>query len=367
MRIAFDHQVVGWQEYGGISRYVFELASNLATRHAQEVAVISPLYVNRYLAHAPSSLNIVGVHVPRLPKITPLYRLANAIMSRPFIAHYRPDIVHETYYSPMRVGPRSAKTVLTVYDMIHEKFSDQFSRLSPTRRFKALAVARADHIICISEQTRRDLVEILGVDPGKTSVVHLGFTMTNRSESTRPAPSARPYLLYVGSRGGYKNFQKLLRAYAASALLRANFDLICFGGGPFTENELNVIRELGLSGGGVRQVAGDDDRLAGYYSAATAFIYPSLYEGFGIPLLEAMSFDCPVVCSGVSSIPEVAGTAGEFFDPYDVESMRNVIERVVGDDALRRRMVADGQERIGHFSWQRCAQETLDIYRGVLA
>ncbi len=117
----------------------------------------------------------------------------------------------------------------------------------------------------------------------------------------------------------------------------------------------------------VHHVSGDDAVLAGYYRMASAFVYPSLYEGFGIPPLEAMSFDCPVVCSGVSSIPEVVGNAGEMFDPYDPDSIRMAIERVVSDDALRQTLIARGKERLKLFSWKRCAQETLDIYRRVLS
>jgi len=106
--------------------------------------------------------------------------------------------------------------------------------------------------------------------------------------------------------------------------------------------------------------------LASYYKAASVFVYPSLYEGFGIPPLEAMSFDCPVVCSNVSSIPEVVGNAGEMFDPYDPDSLRMAIENVVDNDELRQTLIIRGRHRIQFFSWERCAQETLDVYRRVL-
>jgi glycosyltransferase involved in cell wall biosynthesis len=251
--------------------------------------------------------------------------------------------------------------------MIHEKLRDHFSMADPASRKKALAVERADHVICISEQTRQDLIELLGVNPAKTSVVHLGFRLTSQSDSV-PESSAQtcPFLLYVGERRGYKNFNGLLQAYATSLMLRNDFDLICFGGGEFTHREKTLLQQLGLSNGNVRQVSGDDALLAEYYRSASAFIYPSLYEGFGIPPLEAMSFNCPVVCSNVSSIPEVVGNAGEMFDPYDLDSMRMAIERVVSDNVLQQTLIARGQERIKLFSWERCAQETLAIYRSIL-
>jgi glycosyltransferase involved in cell wall biosynthesis len=333
------------------------------------VTVISPVYVNRYLAGAPPELRVMGVSAPRLPKTGRLYRAINSFLVGPMIRHVRPDIVHETHYSSRRMAPKGVKVVLTVYDMIPERFRDDFSMSDSTRRDTALAVARADHVICISEHTRQDVIELLGVDSAKTSVIHLGFTVVRQGESEERADAtARPYLLYLGYRGArYTNSDGLLRAYASSPVLRNDFELIYFGGGGLTNREKNLIQRLGLSLQRVRHVSGDDAKLARYYRSASAFVYPSLYEGFGIPPLEAMSFDCPVACSGVSSIPEVVGDAGEMFDPYDVDSMRMAIERVVGDDALRKCLIARGRERIKQFSWKRCAQETLDVYRRVLS
>lgn len=367
MRIAFDHQIFGQQEYGGISRYAYELAVGLASSCGQDVAVISPLYMNRYLAGAPPVLDVHGVFMPNLPKVGRIYHAVNSLLARPAMRRYRPDIVHETYYSSRRIAPGNAKVVLTVYDMIHERFSDHFLSADPTSREKAMAVASADHVICISEQTRRDLIDLLDVDPAKTSVVHLGFKLTAQPQTEfRIEASSRPFLLYVGSRVAYKNFDGLLRAYASSASLRRDYDLVCFGGGSLTTQEKDLLQNLGISSDCVRQVSGDDALLASYYRAASVFVYPSLYEGFGIPPLEAMSFDCPVVCSNVSSIPEVVGDAGEMFDPHNPASIRMAIEKVVDSSTLRAELIARGQQRIKLFSWERCARETLDVYRRVL-
>jgi len=252
--------------------------------------------------------------------------------------------------------------------MIHERFSDSFSQTDRTSVEKALAVARADHVICISEQTKRDLIEILGVEASKISVVYLGFNLISHDKPvTITVGQSRPFILYVGNREGHKNFERLLIAYATSIKLKNNFDLICFGGGAFSDKEKALMQQLGVSVDRVSQVSGNDALLAGYYRASSAFVYPSLYEGFGIPPLEAMSFDCPVVCSNLSSIPEVVGDAGEMFDPYDPDSIRVAIERVVDDVQLQEVLISRGRERIKLFSWERCAQETLDVYRKVLA
>lgn len=363
MRILFDYQIFYQQQYGGISRYFYEVANHLADIEGQKVEIFAPLYINNYF-HSGSKVRPQGVKLSRGRSVK-----INAIASRLLVRPRRDvDIFHETYYSLSDYCPRSAKKIVTVFDMIHEKLADNFSKNDKDSQKKTLAVARADHIICISEHTRQDLIELLGVDPAKTSVVHLGFALTNRNESVREKlPTARPFLLYVGKREGYKNFEGMLQAYASSSILKNDFDVICFGGGEFTDREKFLVQQLGLSTESVHHVSGDDVILAAYYRAASAFVFPSLYEGFGIPPLEAMSFDCPVICSNVSSIPEVVGNAGEMFDPHDPESIRVAIERVVGDDALRQALIVRGRQRIKLFSWERCAQETLEVYRRALS
>lgn len=368
MRIAFDHQIFGWQEYGGISRYAFELAVGLSDSCRQEVAIMCPLYVNRYLEKLPPGVIVSGRRVPAFVKSGRIYRALNSILAKPGMKRFRPDIVHETYYSTRSSAPIESAVVLTVYDMIHERFPENFSAANPIRREKAAAVARADHVICISEQTRSDLIELLGVPEKKTSVVHLGFALTRKSDQISDNDVAtRPYLLYVGNRGGHKNFEGFLRAYAGSLQLSRNYELVCFGGGGFTSKEFEVIAGLGISKSRVRQISGDDGLLGQYYRHARAFIYPSLYEGFGIPPLEAMNFGCPVVCSNASSIPEVVGDAAQVFDPISIDSMRASIERVVDDEELRSELIRRGTKRLDMFSWRRCAEQTLDVYRMVTA
>jgi len=249
--------------------------------------------------------------------------------------------------------------------MIHEKFASSFPNAHKAARYKALAAERADHVICISESTRRDAIEILGLHPDKTSVIYLGFDLMNAGGERAGdlvLPTNKPFLLYVGNREGYKNFLGLLEAYATSPQLRAGYGLICFGGGAFNMDEQKVIQKLRLDSRQVMQLGGSDQSLGSLYERASAFVYPSLYEGFGLPPLEAMSYDCPVVCSRTSSIPEVVGDAGEYFNPGDIESMRLAIERLLGLDSHREVLSAKGRTRLKCFSWDRCAAETLGIY-----
>lgn len=374
MKIAYDSQIFCAQVYGGVSRYYCEIASRIAKTPGVQVSITAPMYVNAYLALVPPGIvsgfrapdtdrfqTSRGVNYPRLA-----LRGLGLLMGDWMLRAMKPDIVHETYFSPYRFGPRWARRILTIHDMIHEKFASSFPHADKTARYKAQAAERADHVICISEATRRDAIEILGLHPDKISVIYHGFDLMNTAGvrvEELVLPTRGPFLLYVGNRGGYKNFLRLLEAYGTSPQLKMGYELICFGGGAFHADELETMRTLGLDSGQVSQLGGDDQKLAKLYEHASAFVFPSLYEGFGIPPLEAMSHDCPVVCSNTSSIPEVVGDAGEYFDPADIESMRAAIERVVASDSHRNLLIAKGRERLKHFSWDRCAIETLDIYR----
>jgi glycosyltransferase involved in cell wall biosynthesis len=142
--------------------------------------------------------------------------------------------------------------------------------------------------------------------------------------------------------------------------------LVAFGGGKFSVAESQRIAALRLNSGDVIQVGGQDDLLSSLYAGARCFVYPSMYEGFGIPPLEAMSFACPVVCSNTSSIPEVVGDAALTVDPVDIDAMRDAIETAVFDDDVRGKLIARGKDRIQTFSWSRCAEETIQIYKGLL-
>ena len=374
MKIAYDSQIFCAQTYGGVSRYFCEISTRIAKEPGVQVSVTAPMHINAYLEHVPRGI-VLGFRAPNTDRFQTKHganypRLAlrglGLLMGDWMLRAMKPDIVHETYFSPYRLGSRRARRVLTIYDMIHEKFASSFPHADKTARYKALAAERADHVICISESTRRDAIEILGLPPEKTSVIYLGFDLMNTAGARVEElvlPTRGTFLLYVGNRGGYKNFLRLLEAYGTSPQLKMGYELICFGGGAFHADELEAMRTLGLDSGQVSQLGGDDQLLAKLYEHASAFVFPSLYEGFGIPPLEAMSHDCPVVCSNTSSIPEVVGDAGEYFDPADIESMRAAIERVVTSDSHRNLLIAKGRERLKHFSWDRCAIETLDIYR----
>jgi glycosyltransferase involved in cell wall biosynthesis len=363
MKVIYDTQIFAEQEFGGISRYFCSLAAELVRLPDAEVRIVAALHVNGYLKELGRGI-AAGLYVRRLPKTGRMIKALGGALFEPVAAMMRPDIVHETYYSPRSTYGGRVPHVLTVYDMIHERFPGSFAVNDPVASYKASAVHRADHIFCISENTRRDLLEIHNLPEDRITVTYLGYdALAVSSLTAAELVGDSPYLLHVGGRQGYKNFDGLLRAYAASNWLHTNFRVVCFGGGAFSALEKGLIAELGLSDAQVMQMGGADDRLAALYRSAAAFVYPSMYEGFGIPPLEAMSLDCPVICSNTSSIPEVVGDAGEYFDPANTASIREALERVLQSGARRNRLVELGRVRCKLFSWERCAQETMAVYR----
>jgi glycosyltransferase involved in cell wall biosynthesis len=361
VKLVFDHQVFSFQQHGGVSRYFCEVAERLARYDGCDVTVLAPVYVNAYLATLPPSM-VAGRQVPPTRYAEGLRLLVNGVLARGWLAAARPDVVHETYFSRFPVAPRRAASVVTVFDMIHERFPEYFSPNDSTPARKAAAVRRADRVICISESTRRDLLERVRVDPGVVSVVHLAGAPVPAVRPTRAVVDG-PYVLYVGPRGGYKNFDGLLRAVAGSPALRAGVRVVAFGGGPLGAAERALVRELGLDEGAVVQMSGDDAALDAAYTFATAFVYPSRYEGFGIPPLEAMARDCPVVCAANSSLPEVVGDAAELCDAENPESIAAAIERVVGSPAHADALRARGRLRNAQFTWDRCALASYEVYR----
>jgi glycosyltransferase involved in cell wall biosynthesis len=220
----------------------------------------------------------------------------------------------------------------------------------------------ADIVFAISETTRDDVVERFRLDPDRVVVTPLGVRAVAPAPDAVPA-GAPPFVLYVGDRGHeHKNFESFVRAFARTAHHR-ELRLVCFGGGPFRPDELVLLRELGLADAEAR--GGSDAALAAHYRAARAFVYPSLYEGFGLPPLEAMINGCPVAAARAGSVPEVVGEAALLFDPEDEDAITAAIDRIVSDDALRTELIAAGHARALAYSWDNTVDLTLAAYERI--
>jgi len=367
MKIAFDHQIFCLKPYGGVSRYFVNLVRALIMSKVN-VKVFAPLHQNKYTDDLTENIQNYK-RISKFPLRTKkLFTVLNQVITRKWIADWNPDIVHETYFSRVSSASRSYPSVLTVYDMIHELFPGDFSFLDRTSSLKQIAVNRAKHIICISHNTRNDLIRLFGTPAKKITVIHLGFNEKFFAQKSRFLISihGNPFLLYVGARSGYKNFKGLLKAFASSKKLKTDFNIIAFGGGRFTKSELDFIRYLDYPTGQVCHASGTDDILSTYYRSAAAFVFPSLYEGFGIPPLEAMASQCPVIASDRSAIPEVVGPAGEYFNPEKIDDIRSAIEAVVYSRQRTQELLKLGGQRLVNFSWEKCARESLKVYESIV-
>lgn len=362
MRIAFDSQIFWMQKYGGISRYFVSLCKYI-NDVGHKAKIFAPIHTNEYTKSLGKDF-YVGKYIAHIPYGTE--RCIGAVsdyISNTLISKWSADIVHRTYYNMYNC--LHVPSVLTVYDLIHEIYPQSFVAKDKTVFLKKRAIERADHIICISKSTQSDLMNYYDVKEQNTSVVHLGFQLQNSElRNDDPRILNEPYLLFVGKRDGYKNFRTFVQAVASSKVMNS-MKIVCFGGGAFSAREKDFINSVGGIFSRFIHVSGDDGLLTAMYRQARAFVYPSMYEGFGLPPLEAMAQGCPVVCSNTSSIPEVVGNAGEFFLPSDVESMRIAIERVVFEESRRSELKALGYARIKEFSWERCAEQTLQVYERV--
>lgn len=360
LKVALDHHIFVYQKYGGISRYFVGIAEHLSD-HGINARVFAPIHVNSYLPRLGPPIHR-GVQVKA-------NRYSSAAASRIcnvgfplFASAWKPRVVHETYFRQRRFAPTSAAIILTVYDMIHEIYPGMWGKDQTAQRKRA-AIGRADKIICISESTRRDLIRFYPEVADKAVVTLLGFDPNECNASPPPPRQAnKAYILYVGLRNDYKNFSRLWDAYSRSDQINQNFDLVCAGGGDFSIDDLRRINAAGMEGS-VRQVNVNDTQLNELYRRAAVFVYPSEYEGFGIPPLEAMAAGCPTIVSRSSSIPEVCGGASEYFDPQDTDELIGALEKVLFSSDHARQLIAKGTEQLQLFSWQKCAAETAAIYR----
>ncbi|MDA0322121.1 MAG: glycosyltransferase family 1 protein [Verrucomicrobia bacterium] len=362
MRVLYDYAAFVMQSCGGVSRVLYDLFRHVSERPDTDCKLFAGFHRNQYLCDAPASVkqHIVGWHLPEEIVKQRIFMPINRYLFRCYARRFQPDICHHTYLQTPRV-PVGCKEVVSIQDMIHERFPAMFSPSDPQRAWKKNAVNRADGVICPSATTRSDLERFIDLQGKPVEVIHYGNSMQGVLPASIDFPY--PYLLYVGSRGvQYKNFELVLQALTRCKD-QTDMHLACFGGNEFSIAELRLIEDRGLTGR-VHRFGGSDAQLAAFYTGARALIYPSLYEGFGLPPIEAMGFGCPVLSSSAPPMPEIIGGAAWYFDPTSVEAAAAQLVRL-HDEAERASLIYEGRIRAAEFSWTQTADVTVAFYRSL--
>jgi len=365
MKILYDHQIFSLQQYGGISRYFCELYSHLLTIHTVQPEISVVYSDNRYYQelfhpkrYLPDQKNL-GKYL-NFGKNTVIYKI-NEYNCKNQIRRGNFDILHPTYYDPYFIKILKIKPYfITVYDMIHELFPDMFKRDNTAIRKKDV-IESATKIIAISENTKTDIINFYDIDPKKIKVVPLATSLQKQlPDISLNLP--QKYILFVGNRGGYKNFTLFLNSIFSLFHDEKGLYLICAGGGVFSDNEMQLLNDLKIKKRVIHYLLANDSTLSQLYRKAILFVFPSLYEGFGIPVLEAFSCGCPVAVSNCSSLPEVGGDAVKYFDPNNADSIRKVVEEIVHNNYLQDSLRIKGYYQLEKFSWEKTAIQTQQIY-----
>lgn len=363
MKVAYDGLIFCRQIYGGISRYFTKIIPNISKK--ADIKIFSPLYRNKYLSEIDQKL-IYGLPLKKYPRKSALIveQVSRLLSIRP-IKKFNPDLTHLTYYLNKLDSYKKNKLIITVYDMNHELFPELFSKYDNTKQAKENSITRANHIICISENTKLDLQRIYNVAESKISVIHLGVQDGINVSFKRCIKDK--YILYVGSRWGYKNFLNLLLAYLGSPDINSEYSLVLFGGGPLSKRELFEINSYPhVDINKIIVLEGDEDILGSLYTNAELFIYPSIYEGFGLPLLEAMRYSCPVAASNCAVFLEIGNLAVEFFDPYSPSSISNSIRKVLFSEKYSLDLINLGKINIKNYSWEKTSNLTYETYNRLI-
>ena len=212
---------------------------------------------------------------------------------------------------------------------------------------------------------QRDLIEYYNIKEEQTSVIYWGpFIEKKNTTDLSEFSTGKPYLLYVGNRHKYKNAKFMMKTISSNSEIMKNYNIIFFGGGNFSQHEKKFFKELNFSDNQIILFHGRRDQdLINLYHNASALIYPSLYEGLGLPILEAMNCNCPVITSYTSGMIAAGGNAVEYFDPQKSESLLEAIKNVLFSETRKKELINLGEKRVKLFSWEKCAKETLNIYR----
>ena len=362
MKICFDDEIFWKQKFGGISsRYFYNLIKILSENNDLNVKVFAKFYLNNKLDDLSKKI-VIGNRVKFKPPFTgKIFQKINSLFLSKEIKAYKPNIIHKTYYSNYLKNNSNSKIVLTVFDLWHEKNSKNLFRP------KEYSLKISDHILCPSNSAKNDLIEIYNIDEKKITVTYFGVEKFENIIINKDIKNYnKSFLLFVGARGRYKNFNNFIEAYSKSEKLIKDFDILCFGGEDFSSEELDLFKKLKITNCIFKEKNNDDQTLLTLYKNSKCLVYPSAHEGLGLPPIEAMSLGCPTITSDHVAILEGVGNASATFDPNNIVQIKNVMEEYLYSNDKLEKLIELGNIQAKKFSWEKCVRETLDVYKNLL-
>ena len=362
MKVAFTNSIFFRQKFGGVSRYFCSVMSELINANI-DIKVFTLFFKNNYLKKIPKK-NRQGIFIPRYPVSNFLENQIEKVLNNQ-IQNSSYDIVHETYYSSEFLNFKGKKKVITVYDLIHEKFDNLYTKKNFSLKKKI--VDESDVVICISNNTKNDLMNYYKVPEKKIIVTYLGcdhLRYNHKDVEFKDLSLPENFILFVGSRLKYKNFRLFIESFASSKIIRDEFEIVCFGGGNFSNDEKKFFSELDLDKKIIHK-HGSDYLLSYLYKKAKLFIFPSQYEGFGIPLIEAMSLGCPVLASDINVFREISEDGVNYFVNNDKKSLIENLEYLLKNEKNLYSKITSAKKISNKYSWKNCANQTIEIYNKI--
>ncbi len=358
MRILYDGRVFQLQKAGGVKRIYAEVITGLPADYHPLITGVEDFGRN-----VPSHPNL---EQPRFKHFRP-GRISVRVRER----WWKPrlldslDLFHPTYYDltdGFSFSDFKCPMVLTVYDFIYVIYRKLIEGAEGVIRNQTEAIRNADHIICISKATENNLLERFPEKQGKTSVIYLGSSFEIQPPLAEQAIFEKPSFLFVGGRGGYKNFSFLLRVFARACESNPRIRLQ-IAGAPLTTEERRQMQMLGISDRVEAVTYPDEQQLISLYRSSVALVYPSLHEGFGMPPLEAMACRTLTITSNTTSLPEEMGDGGIMLDPTREADWVECLLKIAKGGGERDVMIERGLERVRLFSWKSTVDRHLDVYR----
>jgi glycosyltransferase involved in cell wall biosynthesis len=350
------------QKYGGISRYFANLHKGF-NASGKVFSYITSLYSeNEYVKDERFAFN--NPMGEKLFKGRPkqFYKW-NRRFSRWSLRLRNFDVFHPTYYDPYFLKYLKKPCVVTVHDMMHEQYPHYFADADEMIARKKKVMDRANLLIAISEFTKQDIIKVYPQMADKIKVVYHGYLgLTDTVVVNADLPEK--YILFVGERWHYKNFPVFIEGVSKLLQADVNLKVICAGGKAFTADELELFDRHNITSQCL-QMDVTDVVLQQLYSQAKLFVFPSLHEGFGLPLLEAFANRCPVICSDSSCLPEIAGNAALYFNPEKPEQLFKLADTVLGDEVLQNELIEKGLGRLSLFTFETCLEKTLQVYQSL--